>query len=498
MDNIITSQDQWEGFGAASAEDVHLLMKALEANETVTDVKDLAGAGALQVQSLESTLVMLTHQEKHLTLWRDVPKDAARSTLEEYSVQFGHGQNESGWVEQMENPIEADALLARDYSFIKFQRQMWKFSDVSGMVQTISPVETLQKQSASLRALRAINRALYSGDSDFFAQSIDGFEKTIRGNGSADHVVDLRGAAPTQQHFRLAAELITANFGNVEGCGLYLSPGAQSTIDQIMETAGTQRFLQNQLPGDGGLSMGFGIRRIFTSFGSILPKVDIFLAGEYESRGVPKTPDPANPRTLIEGKTSAQAPDSPSVVVTTQAGPVAGSKWAATGARPAAATYRYRVAAGNRFGLSAACAAADAGADVVAGGSNTLAITKAGTGNAPTYYEIYSEAVEGDGKYLFIGRIKDTAGAASFVDKNASIPGTTRMFLLDLSSVGEMRTFQLKRLGAMHSQEFARIGSYRWGTVNLYATPQFYAPLRFVMFENMPVSLNSASQYLNI
>jgi len=495
---ITNQKEYWEGFGQSSAEDVQNLLKALQAQEGITDVANLIGVGALQPQSLEGTLALLTFQEKHLALWRDIPKGMAESTLEEYSVQLGYGQDSSGWVQQMESALESDAELAREYAIMKYQRQMWKFSDVAGIVKTISPVERVQKQAAALRCLRNMNRTLYSGDSNMISESIDGFEKTILNNGSSDHVIDLRGASPAQKNFREAAELITANFGNVEGAGLYMSPGALTTISQIIET--NQRYAQNQLGADGNLSLGHRINVIHTDFGSITPKVDIFLAGEYDGRTVPKIASPSNPKVLVEGATSERAPGMPSIAVTAQGATVSGSLWSDTGTRPSAKTYNFRVAAGNRFGLSKACASANAGENVVANGSLTITITPSGASNYPaTYYEIYSEQVAGSGVFRFLARVKDSgAGTTSYVDLNKYIPGTSRMFLLDLTSLGDLRTFMLKRLAPMHSKEYARIGEFRWGSVNLYATPQYYAPLRFVLFINVPVGVQSKSSRIDL
>ncbi len=492
--DIIQHVEAYDGFGSIGFEDVQLLMKALEANESITDIDGASGMAALQLQSLEGTLVMLTAQEKHLTLWRDIPKTGAKSTLEEYSAQVGWGQDESGWVGQMENPLEADAEAVRKYSFIKFQRQMWKVPSISGLVQTITPAEKLQKQAASMRCLRNLNAALYSSDSEMIPESIDGFEKTIWNNGSSYHVIDLRGQAPEMNDFRNAAELIFSNFGTVEGAGLYMSPGALTCIDGIMEP--NVRVQQGQIGRDGGLEIGYGTTGIKTSYGRIIPKVDIFIAGEYEGRKVPKRPNPTNKEVLIEGKTSPRAPEKPSLAVTTQGATVSGSKWIASGVRPANAIYGYRVASGNRFGRSIACAEQKSSA-VAAGGSNTLTITPSGESTYPaTYHEIYSQQEVG-GEYYFLARVKDSGTATTtYVDKNTFIPGTSRMFLLDLSSVGEMRTFMLKRLADMHSQEYGPIGPYRWGTVNLYATPQYYAPKRFVLFINVPVGIQSKSNLL--
>lgn len=498
----IMHDDAWEGFGTAGDDDVRQLLKALEAQAGVTDIADLQSVGALQPQSMEGTLALLTHSDKHITLWKDLPQSPAASTLEEYSAQTGYGQ-EGGWVGQMESPLESDPQAKRKYAVIKFLRQMWKVSDVSGIVSSIRDSEVWAKQAATMRALRTANRTMYSGDSDMVSEAIDGFEKTILNSGSPDHVIDLRGGTPTQTNFRIASELIMANYGSADGAAVYCSQGGMTTLDTVLENTGTssaQRFLQGTVGAGGEMSMGFGIKNIFTSFGTLRPKVDIFIAGEYESKTVPKRPSTSNPEVLVEGKTSVRAPDSPALSVATSAS-AAGSKWDdADAVRPSNKTYGYRVAAGNRWGLSAACAAGDAGAVVVAGGKNTLTITPANTSVYPaTYYEIFSEQVEDDADYKFVRRVKDSGAATTtFDDLNADIPGTTRMFILDLTSAGEMRSFTMRRLAPLHAKQYARIGEYKWGTLSMYLTPIYYAPLRFVMIKNVAVNVHSKSNLLEI
>lgn len=500
MDRLMN--DDISGFGTSQDDEIKNLFKALEANQSITDISLLTGAAALQPQSLETTLAMLTWQEKNLTLWRDVPKGSAASTLEEYTVQLGMGR-EGGYVQQMETPVEDDPLFQRKFAAMKFLRMQWKISDVATMVNTISDAETKAKQGASLRLMRAINRSLYSSNSAHVPDAIDGFETTIKSNGSSAHVIDLRGVAPTQDVFDTAAEIILANFGNPDNAGLYCSPGGLNTLSQILKTTGAsnsaQRIIQGQVGADGLISMGYGIRDIKTPFGTLIPKSDIFIASEYEGKTVPMISNPSNPGVLMEGATSVRAPLTPSIAVTTQPATVTGSKWAASGARPQGVTYKYRVSARNRFGNSAACASADAGAVVVTNGSNTVTITpNPSSVYSATCFDVYSEAVSG-GTIRYIGTVVSNGlTPVTFVDLNAVIPGTTKMFLLDLTSVGESRTFMLKRLAPLYSQEFAKIGMYRWGVVNLYAVPQYYAPLRFVLIENVPVGVVSKSNLLEI
>lgn len=496
MSDLMINDEAYAGYGSSSQSDVMDLIKALEAQQGITDVANLTSVGALQPQSLEGTLAKLTFSEQHLTLWRDIPKGVAQSTLEEYSVQKGYGQ-EGGWVGQMESPLEGDPDAERKFATVKFLREMWKISDVSGIVTTIKDTEVWAKEAALMRLLRNMNATLYSGDSAINAFQIDGFEKTIINNGSSDHVIDLRGTTPTQQTFRQLAELIQANYGNVNGSNLYCSPGGMTTIDSILGLDGgansTQRYIQGQVGADGGISIGSGVKKIHTSFGTITPKVDNFIAGEYDSRGVPQSSEG------VEGPTSVRAPQTPSFTLTVNAPTVVGSKWAATGVRPADGVldYQYRVAAGNRFGLSAAATAKTA-ANVAAGGSITVAITPNVNSTFPaTYFEIYSEQVAGSGDFRFVKRVAASgASTVNFVDLNEDIPGTTKMFLLDLTSTGEMRTFMLKQLAPVHSKEYARIGEYRWGTINLYPVPFFYAPKRFALIKNVPIGIESKNSLL--
>ena len=123
MSDLMNDPNAYSGYGEASQNDVHDLIKALEAQQGVTDIANLQSVGALQPQSLEGTLAKLTFSEKHLTLWRDIPKGVASSTLEEYSVMTGYGQ-EGGWVGQMESPLEGDPTGKRKFAETKFLRDM--------------------------------------------------------------------------------------------------------------------------------------------------------------------------------------------------------------------------------------------------------------------------------------------------------------------------------------------------------------------------------------
>jgi hypothetical protein len=487
-----------DGVDQMPFEQLSELSKAIQANEGVTDIAALQAGGALQVQSLESQLALLTFQEKHIRFWKDLGVQKAFSTLEEYTVQDGYG-TEGGAVGQMENPEEGDPDFRRAFAVVKYIRTLWKVADVIGFTRTITDAEIIAVQGAMLRALRIGERMLFFGDSAMIPAAFDGIIKTILTYGTSDHVRDMRGATISEAVMRDAAQLIADNMGTATTA--YCGFSVQTAIDQLLYAGGANnnvRLIQNpnQLPGDGLVALGHGINAMRTSFGTFEIKPDIFF--NPETWDVPKIKDPSTPTALIEGATSAKAPATPTIAVSVDAPTVAGSLWSATsgdsGGRVAGA-YRYRVCAVNQYGKSAACAASGA-QTVAAGGALTVAITSGGGSYAPTAYEIYGETAPASGIYRWITTV--TAAAASYQDKNLYLPGTGMMLVVDNTTVGEMRTMALSQLAPMHKVQYAKIAPYKWGTTNLYVVPKWYAPLRYVLIRNIGVNRKTANPVLDL
>lgn len=465
------------------------LVKALQAQEGETDIANLQGGGALQPQSLEATLAMLTFQEKHLKLWKDITKIKAFSTLEEYSIQDGYG-SEGGFVGQLENPDEGDPDFRREFAVVKYIRDLWRTSDVLTHAKTITSAEMKNKQAAMMRSLRTWERTMFFGDSAIIPQSFDGILKTVETNGTVDHVIDMRGSALNENIMRQAAELISVNYGTATD--MYLSPGVQTSIDSILFDAGSQRYNQEAVSSNSGLiGLGNKVTQMVTSFGNFNFKPDIFIRPEVET--VPKIKDSANPKNLVEGATSPKAPAMPSFVLSAQPATVPGSLWAASGSGGAVSgTYGYRVAAVNQYGKSQAAAAATETS--VDAGSITVTITPGGGASPATGFIIYREATPGTGIYLKMKEVANSGQATTVhVDLNVDLPGTSVSFLLDNTSVGEDRSIAFSQLAPMHSVEYAKIGPYRWGTVNMYGVPKYYAPLKYVVFKNVGIKKGQGS-----
>ena len=85
-----------------------------------------------------------------------------------------------------------------------------------------------------------------------------------------------------------------------------------------------------------------------------------------------------------------------------------------------------------------------------------------------------------------------------YVDLNEDFSGCSMTFMVDLTSVGERRTMTFRQLAPIHKVPYARIGPYKWGTVNFYGVPIFYEPNRIVIFKNVGVEKAIRSRLLDV
>ena len=129
-------------------------------------------------------------------------------------------------------------------------------------------------------------------------------------------------------------------------------------------------------------------------------------------------------------------------------------------------------------------------------GALTITITAGGGSYPATAFEIYGETAPASGIYRYQATVK--ASVASYQDKNVDLPGTSQAVLVDNTTNGELRTMALSQLAPMHKVEYAKVAPYRWGTVNFYITPKWYAPLKYVQFKNIGVSKATTSPLLDL
>jgi len=491
-------------YAVSSAAQVEELSKALLAPEAYTDLYTTSG-GAITMQSLEGMLVDLTLNINDFTLWQDINKVKAFSTVEEYDQQIGHGINDGGFVDQIENPEFRDPDILKQIAVVKYMSEGWTVGDVAQLTRRIVDERTKQQRSAMIRLLRNLNIALYSGNSDWIPQSFKGISATIADQSTASQQVkDMRGGDLSMATFDLMGQLITEGNGYVENANIYVSPAAITNLKNIIEAGAASsgdRKIAKQ--GEGGITIGGRIKGVMTGFGEMNVRMDKLLGIAYESKSVPQY---YNNTTGVwtEGATSDKAPSAPTIALTNNA--VTTSSQFATGVtRPSGVKYSYRVCARNAYGRSAACAAVESTSVVAAGGSITITITPnpADSGSKlPTCFEIYSEHTSGNGlyRYMFTVAVDSTnaLAAVTYTDKNDYIPGTARIFIIDQTQAGEQRASAFAQLLPIHNTDLAKTGRFVQGLINLYGVPKWYKPNILVEIRNVGVTQSNANLFNTI
>jgi hypothetical protein len=488
-------------FGESTQAEVQELAKALLAPGSTDDFYDTPG-GAITMQSLEGMLVDLTLNESDFTLWQDCNKMKAFSTVEEYDQKIGHGINDGGFVDQIENPEFRNVDIQKQIAVTKFMSEGWTVGDVAEATRRISDERTLQQRSAMMRLLRNLNLAMYDGNTAWISKSITGLAATIAGE-STEQIRDLRGGSVSMNTFNLTGQLITEGNGHVENAKIYVSPAGLQNLSKVIESGATSTGDRKIVEmGDGGVTIGGKITGIMTAYGQMQPRMDKLLGMSYESKTVPQYYNNTT-STWVEGATSNNAPSIPTISLA-DAPVVANSLFSAGTVRPSGVQYNYRVVARNSSGRSIASVAATAPSAITAGGGVTITITPnpsdAGV-NLPTCFEIYSEKVAGSGVYRYLFTVAANTSpltAVTYVDKNDYIPGTARMFIVDQTTAGEQRVMAFSQLLPIHNTPLAKVGRFSQGLINLYGVPKYYKPNVLIEIRNIAVDQSNVNLFNKI
>ena len=500
MDDFLMLQDS--DMGTCSATQVAELTKALLAPGSVNDMYNVPG-GVLTNQSLEGMLADLTLHATDFTIWQDINKTKAFSTVEEYDQQIGVGMSDGGFVNQLENPEFADPDFLKQIAVVRFLSEGWKVADVQEATNTIINVRTRQQRAAMTRLLRNLTRAMYNGNSSWIPNSIDGLAKTINSS-SSSQISDLRGASVSMATLNLIGQLITEGNGNADGAMIYASPAGIQNLSTIIENGGnTTNNIKVIKSGDGGITVGGRISEVMTNFGAMKPRMEKILGLEFETQQVPQYYNNAT-GTFVECATSEMAPGIPTFTLTNNATDAA-SQFSSTGVRPSGVTMNYRVSARNGHGRSIASAIVASTSPVAAGGSITLTITpnqNDSTAKQATCFVIYAEKISGSGTFRYMDTVAASPtsplSSVTYIDENAYIPGTARMYVIDQTSAGEQRVLAYSQLLPIHNTDLAKTGRYTQGLINLYGTMKFYKPNVLVEIRNIGVSQTNGNLYNTI
>lgn len=462
-----------DGFGATDASTVADLNKALTAGYAV-DPSSQAGGGALRVESLDSTLKIVSFMEKNIVFYNDIPKTKAYNTVEEYNLLAKYGGRGGFFIEEGGLPRTEDSQYQRKAAFVKF---MGTTREISHPMLLVKPahgnVVALETKNGAKWMLQRMEEALFSANSGIIAQAFDGLDRQhslgiadpfTAGDGkpsvSDEHVIDLRGGILTEAVFSEVSRVLADNYMYPTHC--YLSNANHDDFNKQFFSKG-----RYQLPVGADMGVGFVVDKVRTMGGVVQLRPDVFLR---VNQTAPASAD------------NSLAPTAPlSATVAVQA--VSTSR----GFKAAEyASYVYEVTAISKSGESAATAGSTT-AVVAAPASAEVQITIARgavSGNdLTTGYRIYRTRQEDgvSGKKYLIAEIPSGGATTVFKDGNENLPGHGVAYMGQLDE----SVLTLRELSPMLKFPLATVASsIRWMQL-YYNTPILFRPRGWVKIKNI-------------
>ena len=468
--------DGLNGFGASSMNDVNELTKALSAGYQTSGQ---TGGSALRVESLESSLKVVTFTNKHIKLWKKIPKSAAYSTVEEYNVLSSYGSAGFGFTREGEIPQSQDSTYTRQTALVKFIGTTRSVTHPATLVNPAhGDVIALENQNGILWLLERTEDALFHGNSslafDGESEQFDGLDSLI----SSGNVIDLEGQPLQEADIEEAANQVIESFGYPTD--MYLGTRAMS---DLVKTFYPRERINLPAPADG--QVGLAVNSMATQAGNIEFNPNVFIKQA-------KSPPSA--------ATSVNAPATPKAFASLTVGSAATASWSKLLGTPSGDNnFAYAVTAANRFGESAPVLSSAVAVSAVQAAANnpvTFNITNADAigANPPEYYIVYRTNSLGTSttvptsvsSFSEIARVRCTSQAAggagaSVVDNNVNLPFTETAYLGELTP--SVLTF--RQLAPLMRMDLAVLApAYRW-MILMYGTPILFAPAKWTRLINV-------------
>lgn len=474
MPGLFEGGGEGEGAGGiVSAADVDALNKALVAGGDINNPGSGAGVGfPLRVESLDKLLYVTSFRAQDIKFWKTLFKDPAYNTVEEFNRLEEYGSSESAFMAEGDLAVEDDSTYSRQYTKIKFLGTTRRVTHVMSLLRAAHGNAVARESvNGTLWLLRQIERSLFIGDERLIPIQFDGLEKSlVNAWGSTelddlqlsgyedDNVIDMRGAALSEDHIADMAERLVAepNFG--QPSDLWMPTGPVKDLSKILYPK--ERY---DLPAPQGGMAGISIKGVRTPFGDINLNPDIFI------------PDSVLAPAAAAGP-AAQRPGTPAVGVL--ASPLYGGPNTTYWAAGDVGTYIYKVVAASRYGKSAPVTTASIA--VAAGDQVDIPVTDAGPGT--TFYDVYRSDKNGAASTArHIMRVRRTGAVQTIVDLNRFLPNTSKGYMLTQSP----EVLKWKQLAPFTKIPLATIdSSIRWMMV-LYGALQVMKPLQNGMFINI-------------
>jgi hypothetical protein len=461
--------EHMDGFGLSTWEEVTELNKALSAGYDIPATSGGVSGSALRVESLESSLKVITYQMAHIKFWQKIPKLPAYSTVEEYNQLQTYGSEAGAFTPEGELGEYDDATYSRQVSMVKYLQTVRKVTHPLTLVRAAhGDVVGNEIRNGIMWMIGKIENYLYNGNRTLRPGGAEGYEfDGIKRLIDATMVIDAKGDPLSEDVIETASNQVVENYGFPTDILIGTKPLADLAKVMFPKERVIVPFRDGQI--------GVPINTFASQAGVLAFNPDVFL----KKKAAPSV------------ATSTKAPLAPASGTATRAGAGAGDF---TKTNNGYGTYYYVATLGNRYGESAPCAAFF---NAVAVSTDVDKITvqvvlpnPIGT-YLPEYINVYRTVANGGAtatKYLVyqLAVNSQAAGANAFAgggwdDLNSICSNVHDVYMGEMTP--QVLTF--KQLAPMMKMDLAVIEpSIRWLQL-LYGVMQLYAPKKWIRIKNV-------------
>lgn len=427
-----------------------------------TDVATFTGGRALQLQSIEESLLATIPQDEDFVIFNMIDSSPATATVDEYVKQTDIGgfpgstfNSETGDIAEGTGEYDRQALQ------MKYQMSLRKVTAVQEATKAIVDAIAREKLNGARRLKQDAEYCLIYGDDAVNPVEFPGLITLINRHGDSSQIVDVAGGGLSYQADELQnlAALVRGQGHYGRLTDYFCSQNVQvSEINQRLAPA--YRVAANPAAGLAGLEVGMQVNGINAGSNTIIKAhEDIFI-----EEG--QAPWEARAGALANAVTNAGLTP-PTSVTPVAAGSGAGgadSKWLTT----QAGLYYYGVESTGKPGRSTCVVTTQV--TVAQGDAVTLTIVNPSDADV-TGFVIHRGRRNGTNAKTDLRqaiRIPRQSGANTvFVDKNADVPGTSIVLAMNLKP-GEKAVTYRRLLGM--------------SMFKLYPTTQAVYPWAQIMF----------------
>lgn len=479
--------------GLESPDKLYELAKAMSAGEATGQglVDQLTSGAALKTESLDPMLKILTSQDRHIVLYRILPKQKAYNTVEEFNQLVDYGLDIGVFNKEGETPQFTDSIYRRKSILVKYLGVSGEVTHPFTLVRLGSGIGDALAQEVKNKTqflLRALDKAIPVAENRLIEDEFDGIFRqhfvgvtgstTVSAANLAKYfndstVVDARGYILSDKMVEDAAHaVVNDNFGLVS---TIIGPPVvfSNYVSQFHES---KRIVVGLDGAVEGATMGQSVNKIMTQFGKLDIVNDIFF--DYKTS-----------KKYNDAATSAKAPTAP----TPGGDPTAVQTDTSTMFSGYAGDYWYAVTAKNRYGESEMVLLDTTAQAVTATQSVDLTFTHTDGAYAAECFVIYrteaDQASYSTAKFYPIFAITpdelvagfDGASAGSVRDRNRFIPNTRSAIVLDNS----LDVWAMKQLAPIMRMDLARTSpSFRF-MILAYLTTVLFAPKKLARIINI-------------